>query len=414
MATENKCVDLVVPIAVVVNDKTLDDPMNKLWADKNKMVGPLFALRAMLKTLCGLVERQDPLLKDCEFDSFVHALNSCHIGFVKEACGLSSSASVGCAQAMFEKYGPTQDEVGLVFNFGTGGGKATGFTQVDGVLKLLFDVKPGEYAPSPNDMPFGPYEPTTPKDAAKDLQDFQLFCIEIQKELATRSVSWINIFVTGPVREKYCGLIGGSDDEKYMILTLTEYMHPIRETWPQAKCDQPIFLPQETEAEYENKACDALYTALSNTQDAADYKVVPGSSCGIGRGSCQAFLGFMAGVGMKHLETDNLPEQWMFDAMLKHLHTDAGRKAINDFVRNVHQIVASGYVPIIPCKSGFALLMNHDKGGQKMMSEGFAATVAELHHRKVMEMQEHLNKLHDLIRELEDDLLKPPSKKPRK
>ena len=384
-----------------------DTQDNKSTASEQKMLGPYLAMQSVSILFRGMLLRQHLVLQSAEFDPFVQALGACRIGFVKEALALSTSASVGCAQVCFDQ--PNQNGVGLVFNFGTGGGKVTAFQQVDDVLEVIFDIKPRDVAPSPNDLQLGAYVPKKAKNPQDDLEHFEKFCKEVDAELKKRNLvaTWAYAFVTGPSREFFYDSARDATQQREMDDAIANYMKPIATRWALNPTD--FFLKQEVEAEFENKACEALYKALSTSPAIEPMQVVPGTSCGIGRGSCQALLGLMAPIGMNKLEAGELPASWMFDAMVAHLQTEDGRTARDTFVRNVAAIQKDGLLPVIPCKSGFALLTADKKWGKDVVHHAFSTAAnmivrcGEKKRNALARVDRRLSKLQSAIWELEQD-----------
>ena len=330
-----------------------------------QMDAPFRALCDMQHTLSQLINSAHMVLTAPKYDAFVRSLNQCFIGAVKEApeLQLTTSASVGCA---YSKPRLSPNNIGIVFNFGTGGGKATIFGTANDGLVVLADIKPRDRAPSPNDaglpgptthfVPPTHYVPKNPKDPKQDARDFDVFLTQVADEIkniaAVGHVEWIEVFVTGPIREFFFRQSENAKSD--MHVALLSYMLPIVEMWLGISLNVH-FLAQDQEALYENLACAALYDTLSAQRFIEPSAMVEFGSCGIGRGSCQSFLGIECPVGMNKLEANEVPNTWLFDATLRVLESTT---VCDSFVQSVQSIVALGKRPIIAFKSGFALALN--------------------------------------------------------
>lgn len=320
--------------------------------------GPYQALHGIHTAFRRISRRDHETLLAPRFDKFIAAFNKCSVGFIKEVkqCNLSTSASVGCAARNFEFMQGPKNGVGLIFNFGTGGGKATACTSnSNGVIEVLFDIKPRDEAPSPNSVPLSSYAPAKPKDPQADATHFAAFIQQVCAELGKHSadVCWVEAFVTGPSREYYYNNL---ELQATMYEALREYMRPITNVWPKAKIH---FLPQMFEAEYENCACASMYDTMSEKKLIVPSKVVPDTSCGIGRGSCQALFRVAEPIGMTALEQKTTCVNWLFDSIMRVMVE--GSLSLDAFVNDVNSIIASGKQPIIPFKSGFALAFDNAK-----------------------------------------------------
>ena len=350
---------------------------HEVEAQEQKMLGPYRAMMSIMKMFVTFKTCDDPSLQGAEFDEFCSALSKCHIGFIKEmkALQLSTSASLGCAKLAFQSFPQaTTNQIGLVFNFGTGGGKASGFRQSGNAIQTLFDIKPRENAPSPNALVIGDYKPAgsiSHKDPVQDTSDMQDLIKATMDAIAQlgpeTTVVFASVFVTGPLREFICAA-GPTGAKNPTTQALSEYMLPITTQWPHlfAEGHSTFALDQNSEALFENMACTLMYETLAAAEYIDKCEVVDGTCCGIGNGSCQALLGFMANIGMKKLQSDDFDPYWMRDAMVAHLQTPQAMQEINAFVDNVKRIVASGKRPVIPFKSGFALVFDNPKLAQSM------------------------------------------------
>lgn len=366
----------IVPMPVYANTAVVCDEIETQVKAAN-LHGPYLAQVSLMTMMNELVQRRHALLQLEEFDGFARALSSCKLGFVKEAATLSTSASVGCA-LNFSALPCVNNEVGLVFNFGTGGGKVTFFQTNEGRLQVICDMKPRDAAPNPNSSTIGDYVPKNPKCARQDAKDMMSFVSQIREHVLARkfNVQWMAIFVTGPAREFYYQAYDEAERSK-MDLAIMDYMQPIRELGQLSVLKGTLFLRQDIEAEYENKACDAMYGALALTNpEFSRCVVVPDTSCGMGRGSAQVFLGLMTSFGMNALESKTASTNELSCTMQRHLGTQEGKAARDEFVANVNRIIAQNMIPVIPCKSGFALLMDDAKYGSDMLHVAFARTLA--------------------------------------
>lgn len=392
--------DLIVPLDMFLSTAlpSLDDQ-----AQEAKLTGPWRAFQSIWHTFDELKARRNPVLQDARFDALGRALHKCSIGFIKEAKSvkLSTSASLGCAAFMFDS-NPTlpTNSTGLVFNFGTGGAKVSAFTKCEnGSLLQLFDIKPRGNAPSPNAMVIGNYTPTfcEPKDPEQDRADMASLIEATKMELtkANVSVEWVNVFVTGPLREfiftKFIFKDGDYDEATEQALA--DYVAPITTLWKHAwpkNVTNMFAIAQGTESLYEEKACSAMYDALRCNGSIDNYQVVSNSSCGIGNGSCQALLLLMSNIGMKKLERQDFNPRCLADAMIDHLRT-LPSGVIDNFVDSINKIVAKGDIPLIPFKSGFALLFDN-VNLSRTVRDAFSQT-ANMHMRlKMMKRRKSMKK----------------------
>lgn len=385
------CRSLIVPLPAFVQADINNDKMSQLVQEQKFINGPYRALVSMQEALRGLTYRTHSVLQSEHFDDLEAALKKCHIGFIKDdkSSQLCTSASLGNAEQVFEQYIDEQkdlsNDVVLVFNFGTGGGKVSAFSKPGGMIQLLFEIKPRENAPSPNACKLGNYTPQSlpVKELKKDLADMSALLAHTSQELAKLgpdvNVVRTSVFVTGPIRawifDKEC---------KTTIDALWEYMAPIRaQPWTMSEYMAPIrlqpstmlnsifdegcnyALPQSVEAEFENIACATLYTTLRKLNRIDKFVVVDNAACGIGNGSCQTLFASVP-VGMKKLEQENWDSKWLLSAMVDNLLTSP--ETIASFVHNVEGICARGELPLLACKSGFVIPFDNKRVGTAVLA----------------------------------------------
>lgn len=367
---------------------------------QQKLRGPRRATSAMQQLLRWMLGRQDVFTQKERLDDFVVALRKCRVGLIKEfkPLKLSTSVSVGWAMEMFEKHNKvrpsdtkreTQDnfqpiprKIGIVVNFGTGGGKATVFTQTaSGKVQALKDVKPRNKAPSPNDCELGGYKPKAPRSLEQEKMCMTDLIVEVQAELQMEhcelgipyEIVWVSAFVTGPLRAFIC-----ETGCPQTIEALHNYLEPVRIAWgpltfpPGLGQTTSHALSQTMEAKFEAMACRAMYDTLSAEGCLPACQVVDGHSSGIGQGSTQLFLGLSVNHGMKHFEKDpEYDSKWLQYKM--HDYLEEFQAPLNDFVKQVNTICAEGKIPVLPFKSGFALLFENQQTWAPFAA-AFAAT----------------------------------------
>lgn len=329
---------MIVGMESFVNAPIDLDPV--LTTDEIK--DPYQALHAIHTALRKLIMRDHITLLNPRFDSLIEALKQCSIGFIEDVN--FASVSCGYATQRFESVPYEQDRVGLVFNYGTEV-KASTFTTRNGFPEVLFSITLCDP------------ECTHPvKDCDPNIARC-VFVGQVRAKLIHYNVfdkvRWVHLFVTN------------SDDGNNITLTkdLMQYIQVIMDIWPDATI-QPF--PTSSSNTKSENITKSMYKSMSDLKLIEPSQVVADTSCSIDSDSCSALFNVSMSIGMTALEQKSVNVNWLFDEFLTTLNDE--HYSFVPFVDNVNAIVTSGKRPIIPFKSGFALLFKHTAVRLSIMS----------------------------------------------
>jgi hypothetical protein len=297
-------------------------------------------------------------------------------GSVKDTKGYgNTSVSMGASRQLFAEH---QGSKVVIFNCGTGPAKFQVYEVVNGVHRLVTEVKQPNGGFSINDLESSGF---TPKEKGKTREELRnTFAVWVMELLAAHHIEFdtpLYALVTGTIREYF--FEKATADQRSTLNADVNHVFALNEVKP--VCGNTYFITQDQEGEFEVTGASVMYANLTNAGlIPAKTQVV--LSFGIGRGSTQwsvlrpdgSVLTFGYPFGM-----NKLSQLADFPAALLTEYLKPDSLHLEAFLSSAEAIVAAGGFPTIALKSGTMLLVENEKRIRELLTPAHPyAEVAEV------------------------------------